>query len=161
MRARRNFDFRNMRCLRIELRFLRACRLSAFASYRSKKLLGVISVKRHRACRPRESPDLARVILVERITPDDVPAVDPRIKDAQSRTIHRGRRRTPGPDPNVLDRAAFEHPSKMAFSSPVLGAAAAEVMQCIQFPASDQPPIQVHVFRAVGCGTLRTERGEK
>jgi antirestriction protein ArdC len=40
------------------------CRLSPFASYRSKKLLGAISVKRHRACRPRESPDLARVILV-------------------------------------------------------------------------------------------------
>ena len=38
-------------------------------------------------------PDLARGVLVERVVPDDVPATDPRIEDAQSRAIHRGRRR--------------------------------------------------------------------
>src|SRR4030095_10877572 len=37
-------------------------------------------------------PDLARVILVERVSPDDVPAPDPGIEDAQSCAIHRGRR---------------------------------------------------------------------
>jgi vacuolar-type H+-ATPase subunit H len=66
------------------------------------------------------APDLARVISVERVVPYDVPAIDPRIEDAQSRAIHRGRRRALGPDPNVLNRAAFEHPAKMAFSIPFL-----------------------------------------
>ncbi|WP_202367731.1 hypothetical protein [Mesorhizobium sp. L-2-11] len=73
-------------------------------------------------------PDLARVISVERVVPYDVPAIDPRIEDAQSRAIHRGRRRALGPDPNVLNRAAFEHPAKMAFSIPFLDCAVVEVV---------------------------------
>ncbi|ESZ15223.1 hypothetical protein [Mesorhizobium sp. L48C026A00] len=32
-------------------------------------------------------PDLARVILAERVSPDDVPTTDPRIEDAKSRAI--------------------------------------------------------------------------
>ena len=69
-------------------------------------------------------PDLTRIILVERVSPDDVPAIEPRIEDAQSRAIHRRRCRALGPDPNVLNRAAFEHPAKMAFSIPFLDCAA-------------------------------------
>src|SRR5918994_5769884 len=99
-------------------------------------------------------PDLARVILVERIIPDDVPATDPRIEDAQSRAIHSGRRRAPGPDPDVLNRAAFEHPAEMAFSSPFLDCAVVEVADRVHFPASDKPSIQVHVFRSVGWGSF-------
>ena len=82
-------------------------------------------------------PDLTRVILVERVVPDDVPATDPRIEDAQSRAIHRGRRRALGPDPDVLNRAAFEHPAEMAFSSPFLDCAVVEVADRVHFPASD------------------------
>src|SRR5260370_40915781 len=82
-------------------------------------------------------PDLARVISVERVVPYDVPAIDPRIEDAQSRAIHRRRRRALGPDPNVLNRAAFEHPAKMAFSSPFLDCAVVEVVERVHFPASN------------------------
>src|SRR5271163_2348210 len=69
------------------------------------------------------SPELARVILVERVSPDDMPAADPRIEDAQSRATHSGRRRAPWPDPDVLNRAAFEHPAAMDFSSQFLDCA--------------------------------------
>ena len=82
-------------------------------------------------------PDLARVILVERVVQDDVPATDPRIEDAQSRAIHRGRRRALGPDPDVLNRAAFEHPAEMEFSSPILDCAVVEVADRVHIPASD------------------------
>src|SRR5882762_2348714 len=104
-------------------------------------------------------PDLTRVILVERVVPDDVPATDPRIEDAQSRAIHRGRRRALGPDPDVLNRAAFEHPAKMAFSIPFLDCAVVEVADRVHFPASNQPSIQVHVFRSVGWRTFGSESG--
>src|SRR5579872_5409265 len=46
------------------------------------------------------APDLARVILVEGIRPDDVPASDSWIEDAQSCAIHGGGCGTLGPDPN-------------------------------------------------------------
>ena len=91
-------------------------------------------------------PDLARVILVERVVPDDVPATDPGIEDAQSRAIHRRRRRAPGPDPDVLNRAAFEHPAEMAFSSPLLDSTVVEVADRVHYPASDKPAIEFHVF---------------
>ena len=38
---------------------------------------------------PLGPPDLVRVIPVERVVPYDVPAIDPRIEDAQCRAIHR------------------------------------------------------------------------
>ena len=82
-------------------------------------------------------PDLARVILVERVSPDDMPATDPRIEDAQSRAIHSGRRRAPRPDPDVLNRATFEHPAEMDFSSRLLDCAVVEVVDRVHFPASD------------------------
>src|SRR5687768_6723061 len=94
-------------------------------------------------------PDLARVIWVDGVVPYDVPAIDPRVEDAQSRAIHRGRRRALGPDPDVLNRAAFEHPAKMAFSIPLLDCAVVEVVDRVHFPASNQPSIQVHVCRSV------------
>ena len=106
-------------------------------------------------------PDLARVILVEWVVPNDVPASDPRIEDAQSRAIHRGRRRALGPDPDILNRTAFEHPAKMAFAIPFPNCAVVEVADRVHFPASNQPSIQVHVFRSVGWGTFGSESGEK
>src|SRR5215469_7111741 len=99
-------------------------------------------------------PDLAGVILVERVVPNDVPATDPRIEDAQGRAIHGGRCRALGPDPNVLNRTAFQHPSKMAFSIPFLNCALVEVADRVHFPASNEPSIQLHVFRSVGWGTF-------
>jgi hypothetical protein len=75
--------------------------------------------------------------------------------------IHRGRRRALGPDPDVLNRTAFEHPSKMAFSIPFLNCAVVEGADRVHFPASNQPSIQVHVFRSVGWGTFGSESGEK
>src|SRR5215831_6817120 len=82
-------------------------------------------------------PDLARVILVERVVPNDVPGTDPRIEDAQSRAIHRGRRGALGPDPDVLNRTAFEHPAKVAFSIPFLNGAVVEVADRVHFPAAN------------------------
>ena len=65
-------------------------------------------------------PDLARVILVERVVPDDVPATDPWIEDAQSRAIHRGRRRALGPDIEIGLSVVFDRPDTEAPVSTLL-----------------------------------------
>src|SRR5262245_17018314 len=106
-------------------------------------------------------PDLARVVLVERVTPDDVPATDPGIEDAQSRAIHGGRRRAPGPDPDILNCATFKHPAEMALSSQLLDCAVVEMTDRVHLPASDQPPVQVHLSCSVGWGAFRSESIEE
>src|SRR5690606_29128390 len=106
-------------------------------------------------------PDLTRIILVERVAPDDVPAAYAGIEDAQSRTVHGGRGRALRPDPDILDGAAFQHPAEMDFSSRFLGRAVVEMADGLHFPASDQPSIEVHVFRPVSGRSLRSEGGEK
>lgn len=105
--------------------------------------------------------DLARVILVERVAPDDVPTTDARIEDAQGRAIHGGRRGAPGPDPDILDGAPFQHPAEMDFSGRFLGRAVVEMVDGVHFPASDQPPIEVHVFFPVGRRRFGSEGSEK
>lgn len=50
--------------------------------------------------------------------------------------------------------------AKMAFSIQFLGCAVVEVMDRVQFPASNQPSIQVHVFRSVGWGTFGFEEAQ-
>src|SRR5688572_26044751 len=106
---------------------------------------------------PARAAELARVVLLHRIAPENVPGIDAGVINAQRRAVKEA-----GQDPDVLDGATLQHPSEMNFARALVLRAVVGMDDGVHPPASDQPAVETHFVRAIGrrpCGAQRIEEG--
>src|SRR5262249_32939617 len=124
----------------------------------ARRLAQVVSALLHDAV-PAGTADLARVVLLERIVPQDVPGIAARVVDAQCRSVKETRQ-----DPHVLDGTAVEHPAGMDLAAPAVRCSVVGMDDRIHLPTSDQPSVETHPRGPIGRGSggmeCLVERGE-
>ena len=91
--------------------------------------------------------------MPERIAPEDVPSVDPRVVDAERRAVEEVRQ-----DPDILDGPALQNPGEADFPPPLMSFAIGRVHDGIHRPISDEPAIQAHLVGAIGSGAVREQK---
>ena len=91
--------------------------------------------------------DLARIDLAQRVAPEDVPRIDPRVVDAQRRAVEDA-----GQNSDILDGAAFEHPREMDLALAFVRGAVVAMNGCGKSPMPDQPAVEAHLAGAVDRG---------
>src|SRR5215207_10239253 len=81
--------------------------------------------------------ELARVELLQRVAPQDVPGVEAGVVDPECRAEEEARQ-----DPDVLDGAALEHPGEMDLALAGVSRAVIGMHRGIEAPVADEPAIE-------------------
>ena len=100
--------------------------------------------------------DLARIILLQRIVPMNVPSVLRRIVDAQGGAV-----KAVGQVPDILNRTAIEDPAGVDFSAffhtPAIGA----VKDAVDLPTAGEKSVEVDSVSIFGRGRGREQLSGK
>jgi hypothetical protein len=107
--------------------------------------------------------------LRDRIAPLHLPCIDTGVVDPQRRApgVDIGRRiATPQfaarrNDPDILDRAAFQHPAEVPFALAPAHRAIAGKLRDVEVPGADETAVKIHLAAAVRRGTVGAKRIEK
>ncbi len=97
--------------------------------------------------------DLARIDLAQRVAPEDVPRIDPRVVDAQRRAVEDA-----GQNSDILNGAAFEHPREMDLALAFVRGAVVAMNGCGKSPMPDQPAVEAHLAGAVNRRLVAMKR---